>query len=210
MARSTPTRSSDAPRDALALLKKDHRTVEQLFDQFEDADHGQLDSIAQRICRLLTVHTQLEEELLYPQAKEAFEGEEDETDMVHEAEIEHGAAKELIAKIEDMSSDDEMFKATVTVLREYIKHHVKEEENELFPKLKRTDIDLKELGSQLVERKFQLMEEVGIEEEPEQTETRRRATGTPRQAPRAKSRAGARASARRNSSRSASHRTARH
>src|SRR6185436_10942741 len=129
MARSTSTstsgRNTDAPRDAIALLKQDHRTVSALFEEFEKADEEEQATIAQRVCQLLTVHAQIEEELLYPAAKEAFEGEE-------EDEVEHGSAKELIAKIEGMSSGDEHFKATVTVLGEYIKHHVKEEESELF------------------------------------------------------------------------------
>ena len=72
MARATQTRSSDSPRDAVALLKQDHRTVESLFDDFEDADDGQQSSIAQRICQLLTVHAQIEEEVLYPAAKQAL------------------------------------------------------------------------------------------------------------------------------------------
>jgi hemerythrin superfamily protein len=175
VARSTPSRSTDTPRDAIGLLKSDHRMVEQLFDQFEEAEDDQLDSIAQRVCQLLTVHAQIEEEILYPQAMEAFEGEEEETELVHEAAVEHGTAKDLIAKIEGMSSDDETFKATVKVLSEYIKHHVKEEEGELFPKLKRTEADLKEVGARLAERKLELMEEMGIEEEePEQSSARKR------------------------------------
>ena len=164
MARSTHIRrSTDSPRDAIALLKQDHRTVSALFEEFEKADEEEQSAIAQRVCQLLTVHATIEEELLYPAAKEAFEDEEDE-DLVNEAEVEHGSAKELIAKIEGMTSDDEHFKATVTVLGEYIKHHVKEEENELFPQLKKTELDLKELGGRLADRKFALMEQMGIEE----------------------------------------------
>ena len=178
MARSTSTsgRNTDAPRDAIALLKQDHRTVSQLFEEFEDADEEEQASIAQRVCQLLTVHAQIEEELLYPQAKEAFEGEEESEDLVNEAEVEHTSAKELIAKIEGMSSGDEQFKATVTVLGEYIKHHVKEEEGELFPQLKKTEIDLKELGTRLADRKFALMEQMGIEEE-EPAQPRKRSAG---------------------------------
>ena len=169
MARSTTTsgRSTDAPRDAIALLKQDHRTVSQLFEEFEDAEDEEQAAIAQRVCQLLTVHAQIEEEILYPEAKEAFGGEEESEDLVNEAEVEHGSAKELIAKIEGMSSDDEHFKATVTVLGEYIKHHVKEEEGELFPQLKKTELDLQDLGARLADRKFALMEQMGIEESEE-------------------------------------------
>jgi hemerythrin-like domain-containing protein len=175
MARSTTTsgRSTDAPRDAIALLKQDHRTVSALFEEFEKAEEEEQSAIAQRVCQLLTVHATIEEELLYPAAKEAFEDEESD-DLVNEAEVEHGSAKELIAKIEGMTSDDEHFKATVKVLGEYIKHHVKEEENELFPELKKTELDLKELGGRLSERKYALMEQMGIEEEAAEPQPRKR------------------------------------
>jgi hemerythrin-like domain-containing protein len=165
MARSTPSRASDAPRDAIALLKQDHRTVEALFDQFEEAEESEQSQLAERVCQLLTVHTQIEEEILYPAAKEAFGEDEEEEDLVNEAQVEHNSAKELIARIEGMTPDDETFKATVKVLGEYVQHHVKEEENEMFPALKKADLDLKELGSQLQERKLALMEQLGIEEE---------------------------------------------
>ncbi len=148
--------------DAVKLLKQDHREVEDLFEQFEAAEQDEQGEIAERVCQLLTVHATIEEELLYPAAKEAFEAEEDD-DLVNEAEVEHATAKDLIAKIEAMAPQDESFKATVKVLSEYIKHHVKEEETEMFPKLKETDVDLKALGTQLYERKIELMEELGIE-----------------------------------------------
>ncbi len=194
MARSTsPTaRSSDAPRDAIALLKQDHRTVSGLFDEFEKADEEEQSTIAQRVCQLLTVHATIEEEILYPAAKEAFEDEESE-DMVNEAEVEHGSAKELIAKIEGMSSDDEHFKATVKVLSEYIKHHVKEEENELFPELKKTELDLKELGGRLADRKFALMEQLGIEAEPAAQPRKRTASGRTTKSKSSSRRSGSRA-----------------
>ena len=197
MARSTSTSGSsiDAPRDAIALLKQDHRTVSALFEEFEKAEEEEQSAIAQRVCQLLTVHATIEEEILYPAAKEAFADEEEE-DLVSEAEVEHGSAKELIAKIESMSSDDEHFKATVKVLGEYIKHHVKEEENELFPQLRKTDLDLKELGARLAERKFALMEQMGIQEE-EPAQPRKRAAGrSTRGASRSKSGSNRRASGR--------------
>ena len=148
--------------DAVKLLKQDHREVEGLFEQFEEADEDERGEIAERVCQLLTVHATIEEELLYPAAKEAFEAEEDD-DLVNEAEVEHATAKDLIAKIEAMTPQEESFKATVKVLSEYIKHHVKEEETQMFPKLKETDLDLKDLGTQLYQRKMELMEELGIE-----------------------------------------------
>lgn len=187
MARATSKPVSDAPRDAIALLKQDHRTVEELFEGFEEADDDQLQSIAERVCQLLTVHAQIEEEILYPAAKEAFEDEE-ELDLVNEANVEHQTAKDLIAKIEGMTTEDESFKATVKVLSEYIKHHVKEEEGELFPALKKTELDLKEMGAQLNDRKLTLMQEMGIEPEEETTTTRRKSSGRTGRSSPAKSR----------------------
>lgn len=208
MARATSKAATDAPRDAVALLKQDHRIVEKLFDAFEEADDDELQALAERACHLLTVHAQIEEELLYPQAKEALEDEE-EIELVNEANVEHQSAKDLIAKIEGMTSDDENFKATVKVLGEYVKHHVKEEENELFPKLKKTELDLKDIGSQLFERKMQLMQEMGIEMDmEEETTTRKRSTGRSGRSSAAKSRQ-ARAGSRRKSA-SRSGRSARH
>lgn len=205
MARAAQTRSNDSPQDAVALLKSDHRQVEDLFERFEAADDSELSAIAERVCQLLTIHAQIEEELLYPAAKDAFEDEE-EIDLVNEAAVEHATAKDLIAKIEAMTADDEAFKATVKVLSEYIKHHVKEEEKEMFPKLKQTQLDLRELGGQLAERKFDLMEEMGVEEEEARAPARSRSG---RGSSKAKqSRGGARRTASR-SSRSSS-RSARH
>src|SRR4051812_14659394 len=100
MARATQTRNGEKPQDAIALLKQDHRTVEQLFEQFEETEDGEGIPIAQRVCQLLTIHTQIEEEILYPAAKESLSSEgEEEGEMVYEAEVEHASAKDLIAKI---------------------------------------------------------------------------------------------------------------
>lgn len=209
MARATPQRSSDAPRDAIALLKQDHRTVEALFDQFEDAEEHEQSQLAERICNMLTVHAQIEEEILYPTAKQAFEDEE-EQDLVNEAAVEHQSAKDLIAKIEGMTPDDEAFKASVKVLGEYVKHHVKEEENELFAALKKTDVDLKEMGAQLADRKFALMEEMGIEAEeppsPQRKKPAARAKSRASSSSKARqARAGSRGKSARNSGRAARH-----
>jgi hemerythrin-like domain-containing protein len=192
----------------VALLKQDHRTVEALFDQFEDAEESEQSQLAERICQLLTVHTQIEEEILYPAAKEAFSEDEEDEDLVNEAQVEHNSAKELIARIEGMTPDDETFKATVTVLGEYVKHHVKEEENELFPALKKTELDLKEMGAQLQERKLALLEQLGIEEEPAPAQKKSSGRASTRSANSTKSRqarAGSRSKSARSSGRSARH-----
>ncbi|HEX7114445.1 MAG TPA: hemerythrin domain-containing protein [Steroidobacter sp.] len=206
MARATPSTVSDSPRDAVALLKQDHRTVEALFDQFEKAEEEERSSLAERICQLLTVHAQIEEEILYPAAREALEEEGEDVDLVAEAKVEHTTAKELIGKIEAMSGEEEEFPATVKVLGEYVKHHVKEEEGELFPKLRKTELDLKEMGNRLAERKFALMEQMGIPQ-TEPVETRKQAAAAARTSRAKSARARASKSGR---SRSANSRAARH
>jgi len=157
---STATRTSERrrarPQDAIQLLRADHRKVQDLFDQFEKSrGDDRKAKLAQEICTELKVHAQIEEEIFYPAAREALK----EQDLIDEATVEHASAKELIAQIEQAQAGDELFDAKVTVLGEYIKHHVKEEHSELFPKLKKTKLDLKALGEQLAERKEALMAE---------------------------------------------------
>ena len=209
MARANPTRSSDAPRDAIALLKQDHRAVEHLVSRFEDADESEQSEIAERICNMLTVHAQIEEEILYPAAKEALAEDEEEAELVPEAEVEHASAKDLIAKIQGMTPDDESFKATVKVLGEYVKHHVKEQENERFPALRKTDLDLNEIGARLADRKHALMEQLGIEEEAPPTPASKRSTRS-RAKPSSRTARQARAASRSKSARSSSGRGTRH
>jgi hemerythrin superfamily protein len=146
----TRTRRNAAARDAIQLLRADHRKVEKLFDQFEKSrTDDRKAALASEICAELKVHTRIEEEILYPAARAALK----EQDLLDEAVVEHASAKDLIAQIEGMQPGDEMFDARVRVLGEYIKHHVKEEHQEMFPKLKKTKLDLKALGRELAERK---------------------------------------------------------
>jgi hemerythrin superfamily protein len=142
-------------QDAIALLKADHREVEDLFAQFEKArDEGRKQELATQICTALKVHTTIEEEIFYPAFLEATE----DTDLHHEAEIEHDGAKQLIAKIEASSPDDDYFDSMVSVLSEMIKHHVKEEEQSggMFAEARKSDMDLDQLGEQLAQRKAEL------------------------------------------------------
>lgn len=143
-------------QDAIALLKEDHRAVEKLFKEFEDAKgEGGKEKLAQRICLELSIHTKIEEEIFYP----ACDGKVDE-DLLKEAHVEHDAAKLLMAEIEGGSGQsDDFFDAKVQVLGEEIDHHVKEEEGELFPQVRKADLDLKGLGEQLATRKKQLMKD---------------------------------------------------
>jgi len=139
---------------ALAFLMKQHRQVESWFTAFERAksDEEKTELCAQ-ICQALKVHTQIEEELLYPDAHEKLADE----DLVDEAIVEHQSAKDLIAQIESMSVQEHLYDAKVKVLGEYVKHHVREEESEMFPQLRKSDIDLVELGERLRARAEELM-----------------------------------------------------
>ncbi|MDZ4868788.1 MAG: hemerythrin domain-containing protein [Alphaproteobacteria bacterium] len=140
--------------DAIALLKADHRTVEGLFAEFEEASgKAQKAKLAQQICLELSVHATIEEELLYPICHHEIE-----EDLVDEAYVEHDGAKMLIAEIMAGSPDEHFYDAKVKVLSEMIKHHVKEEEQRdgLFAQAKKADIDLEEMGQRMAERKEEL------------------------------------------------------
>lgn len=140
-------------QDAIALLKEGHRAVEKLFKDYESAKgDGRKEKLSRQICLELSVHTQIEEEIFYP----ACDGKIEE-DLLKEAYVEHDAAKLLMAEIESGSGkSDDFFDAKVQVLSEEVEHHVKEEEDELFPKVRKADIDLKALGEQLAQRKKEL------------------------------------------------------
>jgi hemerythrin superfamily protein len=148
-------RRSSTSKDAIALLKADHRQVEKWFAAFKKARAAsRKKTLAQQICNALKVHTTIEEEIFYP----AFLAATQEEDLHHEAEVEHDGAKKLIAEIEGAGPDDEYFDARVTVLSEMIKHHVKEEEQPggMFAKARKSDMDLDALGQRLHVRKEQL------------------------------------------------------
>src|SRR5579871_2396763 len=133
-------------QDAIALLKADHRTVEDLFEKYESARSKRAD-LAKRICLELTVHTLIEEEIFYPACREAGV----ESDIMDEANVEHDGAKVLIAELEEGSPDDQYYDAKVSVLSEEIKHHVKEEEKRggIFTEAKKKELDLAALGDQI-------------------------------------------------------------
>ena len=144
------------PQDAIALLKADHKEVDGMFKAFEKTDDdNQKQELALNICKALTVHTQIEEEIFYPAAYDALDADGD--DLLDEAQVEHASAKALIAEIEAMTVGEPLFDAKVKVLGEYVAHHVQEEETELFPECRDADLDLKALGLELVARKKQLM-----------------------------------------------------
>jgi hypothetical protein len=144
-----------AKLDAIGLLKKDHRTVEELFAEFEKAGgDGRKQKLAEQICLELSVHAQIEEEIFYP----ACEGKVDE-DLLKESYVEHDGAKILIAEILAAEPADEFYDSKVTVLSEEIQHHVAEEEKRLeglFAQAKKADLDVEALGEQLLARKEEL------------------------------------------------------
>jgi len=160
--------TTDSAQDALALLTDDHKTVQKLFKDYEkltqnDGEEEEKAALAQQICTELTVHAQIEEEIFYPAVRDAIE----ETELLNEAEVEHAGAKDLIAQIGAMAPGEELYDAKVTVLGEYVNHHIKEEQDEMFPKVRKAKLDTAALGAELLERKQELQAELGIGEAEE-------------------------------------------
>ena len=160
--RSTGKSAGD---DAIKLLTADHKEVKALFKDYEklvdgDAADDEKQALAQEICMMLTVHATVEEELFYPAAREVL-GEDE--DLIDEADVEHASAKDLIAQIEASSPAEELYDAKVKVLGEYIDHHVKEEEGEIFTKVKKGGLDTAALGAEIAMRKEELMAELSGE-----------------------------------------------
>ena len=142
--------------DAITLLTEDHENVKSMFEQYEelgDRAHATKKKLATQICTELTKHATAEEEIFYPAVRAAGKEQEE---LVEEATVEHASAKELIAQILDMEPTEELYDAKVKVLGELIEHHVKEEEEEMFPKARKAGLDLETLGQQIAERKAEI------------------------------------------------------
>lgn len=172
------TKSAGSKPLAIEVLMADHRKVEDLFVQYESAKEADDESrrdIAAAVCAELTVHATVEEEIFYPWLRETLD--EDDMELVEEAQVEHNGAKDLIAQIQDASEVDAVFDAKVKVLSEYIKHHVKEEENEIFPSVAGEREALDELGQEMEARKAELKDELGIEGEGKPAAGRRPTNG---------------------------------
>ena len=155
-AKKAAAKRSAAPKtpDAIALLRADHKAVSELFEQFESTRSAtKKKAIVAKICQELTVHAQIEEEIFYPAIKQALKDKE----LVPEAQVEHDSVKSLIAQVEGAEPDGEMYDAKVKVMAEYVKHHVKEEQNEMFVKAKASKANMAELGARMMERKQELM-----------------------------------------------------
>lgn len=168
-----PSRSTSrkAAKTVLDMLADDHKKVQKMFRQFEKMrdDMAAKQELVEKCCAELTVHAQLEEELFYPALRDSIK----QVDLLLEAQVEHDSAKQLIEELSSMRPDDELYDAKFTVLGEYVKHHIEEEEKQIFPKAKRAGLDLEAMAEEAQERKLEMQEEMGIA--PEQ-KTRTRAS----------------------------------
>ena len=149
--------------NALELLKHDHDEVDEMFKQFEEikdnGDDAEKEQLVAQICDALTIHAQIEETIFYPAARRALQ--EKGQDLLDEAAVEHQTLKDIVGRLEMAPTSDPLYDAGVKVLSEYVKHHVKEEENELFPKVRQANLDLQAIGQQLAGRKEQLESQEG-------------------------------------------------
>ena len=152
------TAKKSTPKDAIAMLKADHKKVSGLFAEFEKARAASTKKrLVATICTELSVHAQVEEEVFYPAVKAALKDKA----LIPEAIVEQATMKDLIGQIEDVEPGGEMYDARVKVLAEYVKHHVKEEHTEMFPKAAKTRLDMLALGVQMAARKSELLAAVG-------------------------------------------------
>ena len=152
--RPTAAKRASKPQDAIALLRGDHKSVSELFAEYEKARAPTKKKLlVSRICTELSVHAQVEEEIFYPAVKLALKDKE----LVPDATVEHATLKDLIAQVEGVEPSGEMYDAKIKVLSEYVKHHVKEEQNEMFPKAKNSKLDMAALGERLRARKAELL-----------------------------------------------------
>lgn len=163
MVKPQNSRASQANEsDAVELLKTDHREVERIFKAFDKARAEGVDDetkrgLVERACAALEVHTRIEEEIFYPAAASVLRDEI----LTEEALVEHAVAKDLIANLEALEPGEPFYDATFVVLAQYVKHHVRREETELFPAVKRAKLDLQQLGRQMKQRKEELEDENG-------------------------------------------------
>ncbi|WP_296947659.1 hemerythrin domain-containing protein [uncultured Massilia sp.] len=153
------TRAAAMPgvQDAVSMLIEDHREVSDMFEQFDQlGDRAKVakEKLKDKICKALIAHTTIEEEIFYPAVREAIK---DAEDMVDEAVVEHASAKDLIRQLQEMKPEDDLYDAKVKVLGEQIDHHVEEEEEEMFPKARKSGLDLVALGQEMAMRKQELL-----------------------------------------------------
>lgn len=164
--------SDDIAPDALSVLRRDHRLAEELFAEFGRSAPQQLDPLARRICKMLRVHTQIEEELFYPAVGRALTNDT----LLADAVREHAQAQETIVRIESMTSDHASFCDEVARLAAQIGEHVAKEEAELFPKVGATTLDITALGVALAERRDTLLDVLGLHGDDEEGAANQRET----------------------------------
>ncbi|MCR2745463.1 hemerythrin domain-containing protein [Limnobacter parvus] len=135
-------------KDAIAFLIADHNKVKALFEEFEgltDRSKARKKKIADQICHELTIHTEIEEKIFYPAIRKPL----NDDDLLDEAVVEHASAKDLITQIQEMDPSDDLYDAKVQVLAEQVEHHIEEEEKDMFPKLRKTNLDLLALAEKM-------------------------------------------------------------
>ena len=158
MSQAKTAAKSKTEVDAIALLTDDHKKVKKLFKDFEKLKEEEgrgkdKAALVKEICTELSVHAKVEEEIFYPAVRELI----DDEDLMDEADVEHAGAKDLIAQLQSMSPGDDHYDAKVTVLGEYIDHHVKEEQDDMFAKAKKAKVDTLGLGEEMAKRKEELL-----------------------------------------------------
>jgi hemerythrin superfamily protein len=157
-AKAANRKKEQAQVNAFDVLEQDHREVEEWFDEYDeltDSEDDRKAELAEKICSALKVHAQIEEEIFYPRAREAT----NDDDLIDESLVEHGTVKNLIGEIEAMDVGEELYDAKIRVLGEMVKHHIREEEDELFSELQSTKMDLDAVGKELAKRKEELTAE---------------------------------------------------
>ena len=152
-----------AKKDAIAMLQDDHNEVKKIFKQFkqlleDDAPHAEKAALVKKACNALLIHTKIEEEIFYPAVRKATRDDE----LMDEATVEHDGAKQLIDQLLDMMPGEDMYDAKFIVLSEQVKHHIKEEDEKMFPEARESKVDLMRLGAQMEKRKLELQEEMGV------------------------------------------------
>lgn len=185
---SSGRNNSKARNEIIEMLKEDHLKVKKAFRTAQkldpQEDREDLQALVEQTCAEIEVHARLEEELFYPAAREALK----EQDLIDEAEVEHGSAKALIAQLRELSPDDEKYTATFKVLGEYLKHHIKEEETELFEQVGgRSKVAWEELQQQMLTMRETLMAEMGLGEEQDAAEEESKPAARSRAAARSRS-----------------------
>ncbi len=171
----------DIAPDALSLLRRDHRLAEELFAEFARSAPQQLDPLARRICKMLRVHTQIEEELFYPAVgraltDDAAESPTGDAALLETCAREHAQAKESITRIESLTSEHPGFRAEVATLAERIAEHVSKEEQELFPRVSTASLNLTALGVALADRRDTLLDVLGLHGDDEEGAANQRET----------------------------------